>query len=87
MCFGLVWFEQFLVWLVIVCAIVALLRLVIGFVVPRLGLDGGIVAVVVRALTIIMWAIVCIAVIYFIFGLIECLVGGGVGVLRFPGAR
>ena len=73
MCFSLAWLEQFLVWLVIICATVALLRLLVSFVIPRLGLDGAIVAVVVRAITIVIWAIVCIALIYFIFDLIMCL--------------
>ena len=30
MCFSLVWLEQFLVWLIVICAVVALLRLLVG---------------------------------------------------------
>ena len=73
MCFSLPWIEQVLIWLVVVCAIIALLRLIIGFVLPQIGLDGAIANVVSRAISIFIWAIVLIAVIIFIFDLIICL--------------
>lgn len=73
MCFGLAWIEQVLIWIVVVCAIIALLRLLVSFVLPKLGLGGEIVSFVVRAVWILIWAIVCIAAIIFIFDLIACL--------------
>ncbi len=73
MCFSLPWIEQVLIWLVVVCAIIALLRLIIGFVLPQIGLDGAIANVVSRAISIFIWAIVLIAVIIFNFDLIICL--------------
>jgi hypothetical protein len=73
MCFSLVWLEQFLVWLIVICAVVALLRLLVSFVIPRLGLGGEVLGFVVKAITIIIWAIICIALVYFIFDLIMCL--------------
>lgn len=74
MCFSLGFIEQLLVWLVIVCAIVAILRLLLPWVAAQLGAAGGIVMAVIN---IVLWAIVCIYVIYFCFMLIECLAGGG----------
>jgi hypothetical protein len=71
-CFGLGWIEQFLVWLVVICMVIALLRLLVAFVVPRLGLSAEIVTFVVKAITIVIWAIILIACIYFIFDLIAC---------------
>ena len=85
MCFSLQWLEAFLVWLIIVIACVALLKLLINFVVPKLGLGAEIVSVVVRALTIVLWAVVCIYLVYFIFSLLGCLVGGGIGLPHLPG--
>ena len=73
MCFSLQWVESVLIWLVVICAVVALLRLLVGFVLPRLAIGGEIVVVVVRAVTIVIWAIVVIAVIVFVFDLIACL--------------
>ena len=73
MCFSLQWVESVLIWLVVICAVVALLRLLVGFVLPRLAIGGEIVGVVVRAITIVIWAIVLIAVIIFVFDLIACL--------------
>lgn len=74
MCFSLNWLEQLLIWLVVVCAIVALLRLVVGFILPRIGLAGEFVSIIVRVIQIVIWAVVLIAVIIFVFDLIYCLV-------------
>lgn len=73
MCFGLQWIEQVLIWAVVLCAVIALLRLLVSFVLPRLGLGADILSFVVQAITILMWAIICIAAIIFIFDLIACL--------------
>ncbi len=81
-CFGIEWLEQLLIWIVIVCAVVALLKLLVSFVLPRIGLAGEIVSFVVAAVRIIIWAIICIFAIYFIFELISCVLGGGLGVPR-----
>ena len=72
MCFSLSWLEELLVWLVIVCAIIGVVRLVVPWVASQLG-----VPIVTQVLNIILWAIVMIFVIYFCFALIECL--GGMG--------
>jgi hypothetical protein len=82
MCFGLAWFEQLLIWIVIVVAVVALLRLLVSFVLPKLGLAGEVVAFVIAAVRILIWAVICIFAIIFIFELISCLLGGGVGIPR-----
>ncbi len=82
MCFGLAWFEQILIWIVVVCAVVALLRLLVSFVLPKLGLAGEMVAFIVAAVRILIWAIICIFAIIFIFELIACLLGGGIGLPR-----
>jgi hypothetical protein len=82
MCFSLPWLEAWLVWLIVICAVVALLRLLIGFVLPKLGIGGEILGFVVKAITIVIWAIVCIALVYFVFDLIACL---GPGMPRLPG--
>jgi hypothetical protein len=76
MCFSLEFIEQLLVWLVIVCAIVAILRLLLPWVAAQLGAAGGIVLAVIN---IVLWAIIAIYVIYFCFMLIGCLAGSGGG--------
>ena len=73
MCFGLEWIEALLIWLVVICAVIALLKLLVGFVLPKIGMSAEILAFAIRAITIVIWAIVCIAAIYFIFALISCL--------------
>ena len=74
MCFSLSWLEELLVWLVIVCAIIGVVRLVVPWVASQLG-----VPIVTQVLNIILWAIVMIFVIYFCFALLACL-----GDLRMP---
>lgn len=71
MCFSLAWIEQLCVWLVIVCAIIAILKLLLPWVASMIG---GIVPAVIN---IVLWAVIAIFVIYFCFALIECL--GGMG--------
>lgn len=73
MCFGLQWFENVLIWIIVVCAAVALIRLLISFVLPKLGLGAEILSFIIMALTIVFWAIICIAAVIFIFDLIACL--------------
>ena len=76
-CFTLAWLEQFLIWCVIVGAIIAVIRLVVPWAVGQLGIP-----LVAQVINIILWAIVCIFVIYIIFALLSCLVGmGGVSLL------
>jgi len=82
MCFGLAWFEQVLIWIVIVCAVIALLKLLVSFLLPKLGLTGEIVSFIAAAIRIVIWAIVCIFAIYLIFELIACLLGSGLPRLR-----
>jgi hypothetical protein len=72
MCFSLSWIEQLLVWLVIACAIVAILRLLLPWVAAQLG-----VPIIAQVISIILWAVVVIFVIYFCFALLSCLGGGG----------
>ena len=77
MCFGLEWFEDVLIWIIVVCAVVALLKLLVSFVLPKLGMSGELLAFLVQAFRIVIWAIVCIAVVIFIFDLIACLLPWG----------
>lgn len=81
MCFSIQWIEQLLVWLVIVCAIVAILRLLLPWVASQIG---GIIPAVIN---IVLWAVIAIFVIYFCFALIECLIGAGGGLPLFPHGR
>ena len=74
MCFSLGWIEQLLVWIVCVCAIVGILKLLLPFVLGQLGAGGGIIA---AAINIVLWAVIAIFVIYICFALISCVGGGG----------
>ena len=74
MCFGLEWIAHIIIAIIVICAVIALIRLLIAFVLPRIGLGGDIVNFIVSALYIVMWAVICIAAVIFIFDLIACLV-------------
>lgn len=81
MCFDLSWWENLLIWIVIVLAVVAIFKLLIPLVLQQLGWPGG---VFMQILNIVVWAIIVIFVIVFAFGLIECLMSMSGG-LHLPG--
>lgn len=73
-CFSLAWLEQILIWAVIVAAVFAILKLIVPYILGMLGVAGGIIA---QAINIVLWAVIAIFVIYIVFGLLSCLLGGG----------
>lgn len=82
MCFSLAWLQSLLIWIVIVCAIFAILKLVVPFILSKIGVDGGIILQIVN---ILVWAFVAIVVIYFAFAAISCLMSmGGGNFLALP---
>ncbi len=74
MCFSLGWFENLLIWIVIIGAIFAIFRLLLPLVFAQLGAPGN---VIMQVLNILLWAVVVIFVIILCFDLISCLAGGG----------
>jgi hypothetical protein len=81
MCFSLAWLEQLVIWLIIVSAIIAVIKLVIPFLDSFTGMP-----IIGRILMIILWAVVAIAFVIIIFGLLSCVLGG-TGTLGFPRIR
>ena len=79
MCFSLLWLRDLLIYIVIICAIVAFVKLLLPIV---LKYAGEWAAVISQAVHIIMWAIITIILIYIVFALFSCLLGGGG--LRLP---
>jgi hypothetical protein len=71
-CFTLGFLEQLIVWLIVVGAIVACIKLLVPWVTSVTGFP-----VVGQIIMIILWAIVAILVVYMIFGLLGCLAGSG----------
>lgn len=84
-CFSLAWFQQLLIWLVIICAVIAILKLLVPYVLSQIGaeISGG-ASVVMQAIHIVIWAIVAIVVIYICFALIACLMGYSGGLPLLP---
>lgn len=72
MCFSLGFLEYALIWIVVVIAVVALIRLV--FIPLAATPPWG--PTLVQALNIVLWAFIAIAVIAIIFDLFSCLMGG-----------
>lgn len=81
MCFSLGWIEQLCIWLIILWAVVAIIKLLVPMVASIFGSYGG---TVVAIINIVLWAIVAIMVIKVIFMLLSCLLGmgGGLHLLR-----
>ena len=78
MCFSLGWLEQICIYIVCVFAIWSIIKLLLPSIQPPL---------LAQILQIILWAVISILVIYIIFGLLGCLVGGGGGFSLLPPHR
>jgi hypothetical protein len=86
-CLSLAFWEAIAVWVVVLIAVIALLRLLIMALGgsaqfwppvgnPMTGPPGsGLLGFVAAALNIVIWAVIMIAIIYLVFALISCLVG------------
>ena len=82
-CFSLEWLQQFLVYCVIVGAVIAIIRLVVPWAMAQVGIP-----ILAQIVNIILWAIVVIFVIYIAFSLLSCLIGmGGHGLSLLPPHR
>lgn len=77
MCFSVYWFVSLLVWIVVICGVVAIFRIVLPIVLGWLGVAG---AVVMQVLNIILAVIVIVTLIWFAYDLLEC--AGGIGLRR-----
>lgn len=79
MCFSLAWLQQLCVWLIVLAAVVALIRLLVPWLVGLIGIP-----IVGQALNIVLWAVVAIMAVYVVFALIGCLLGMGGSLAPFP---
>ena len=75
MCFSAAWFFNLLIWLIVICAVVAIFRLILPTVLGWLGVAGSLVM---QVLNIILIAFVLIVLIWFLYDLLIC--AGGMGV-------
>ena len=82
MCFSLAWLEQFLVYCIIVGAVIAIIRLIVPWVLAQIGIP-----LIAQVINIVLWAVVCIFVIYICFALLSCLLGGGGSLSLLPPHR
>jgi hypothetical protein len=70
MCFSIPWLVHILVWLVVVCLVVGLLRI---WLLPRLTSTDPRIP---PTINIIIWAFVVIFIIYIVVELLGCALGG-----------
>ena len=73
MCFSAAWAMQLCIYIVVAIAFISILRIVIPWLVSWAGLPSPVVQII----NIVIWAIVCIIVIYIIFDLLGCMFYGG----------
>lgn len=74
-CLSAGFFFSLAIWLVVVGALYALIKLILPAVLANFGGPGTLLA---RAIQIILYAVLLIAVLYLIWDLVECLLGSGI---------
>ena len=77
-CFSLGWIEQLCIWLIVVCAVVAIIRLLVPFLTGMIGIP-----LVAQIINIVLWCVVAVMCCYVCFALLECVLSAG-GPLHFP---
>ena len=77
-CLSLGFLQQLIIWVIVIAAIVAVIRLLVPYLTSLIGFP-----IISRIIEIVLWAVVAIAVVYLIFGLLGCLMGSGGG-LHLP---
>lgn len=83
MCFSLLWLEQMFIYLIVIGAVIAIIRLLLPLVFANWGAPGNVIG---QVINIILWAVVACFVVYVCFALISCLIGGG-GLSLMPPRR
>lgn len=78
MCFGPPGVEQILIWLIIICVVIAALRLVVSFILPKVGAGDDVVVFTAAVVQIT----ICISAMVVVADLISCLLVGGIGLPR-----
>lgn len=81
MCFSVAFLGALLVKLIVLCAIFAIIRLVIPAALGQFGFAGGIIG---QIINIVAWAVFWIIVVWFMVDVIECLFSMGGGSLFGP---
>lgn len=72
-CFSLGFVEHVLIWIVVVIALFAIVRVILSLVTPPPEMAWALSAAV-RVVQIILWAVVVIAIIVVLFALLACVV-------------
>lgn len=70
MCFTLLWLVQLVVQLVVIAGVIMIAKVVVPWIMAKLGADG---AVLMQVLNIIIWVAVTILVIWIVYDLVTCL--------------
>jgi hypothetical protein len=68
-CFSWYWLESVLLWLVVLCGVVAILRLLVPFILSLVGVEA---TLIMRVINIIIAVIVVCALIVFVFDVLGC---------------
>lgn len=71
-CFSLLWIEQLIIWLIIIAAVIAIVRIVIPWLTGLIG-----VPVIGAVVQVVLWAFTAIVAVKILFMLIACLFGAG----------
>lgn len=77
-CFSMQFWEQVCIFIVIVIGLWSIVQLLLPYLLQFLP------AIVVQIIRIIIWVVIAIFVIILIFGLLQCLLSAGGGLMHFP---
>jgi hypothetical protein len=88
MCFSIQAIGTVLIWAIVIGAVLAILKLIVAFVLPKIGIPiaAEVVGLFTQILTILIWAFILIFVVVIVFDIIACLLAQGGSLPRLHGS-
>lgn len=74
MCFPWSSIEAIIIWCIVIAAVIAIIKILFGWLGPRLAWPADIISLFVQIFSIILWTVVSIAVVIIVGDIVMCLI-------------
>jgi hypothetical protein len=75
MCFPWASIEAIIIWCIVIAAVFAIIRILLGWLGPKIGIAAEILGIFMQIFYVILWAVIAIAIVVVVGDIIGCLIG------------